>query len=273
MKPPAGHDRVRRGMGLAIVLFCAVGTEALRAEDSKKAKVFVLAGQSNMAGMAKATALEPPYDKPFPAIAGWNYGTRRWEALAPEVFDPGKKGTFGPEISFGRSIAERNPGADIRFIKGSMSGTNLYKQWAPVEGDVYQHFMRIVKPALEDLDKQEVVYEMAGMLWLQGESDAHEGKAESYEKNLTNFIAHMRAEFKTPAMPFIIARVRDHFGGPTGQARIVREAQVKVATHTPHVAWFDTDDCTMMDPGHYDAAGLIEIGKRFARGYEAVVGR
>ncbi len=48
------------------------------------------------------------------------------------------------------------------------------------------------------------------------------------------------------------------------QAKIVRDAQSNVAEATDGVAWFDTDDCTMVNAGHYDSAGLIEIGKRFA---------
>jgi len=137
--------------------------------------------------------------------------------------------------------------------------------------------MNTAKAAIADLDAAKVRYEIAGMLWLQGESDAAERKAESYEKNLTAFIAHMRTQFKTPEMPFIIARVLGFYGGKTGQARIVRDAQVKVAKEVKNVACFDTDDCPIVDPvknkGHYNAVGLIEIGKRFAAGYKEIAAR
>lgn len=258
-----------------MVASCLLAGKPVWAEDSKKIKVFVLAGQSNMAGMDKATELKSPYDTPVSGVKAWHYGTKTWESLSPKVFDLGNKGTFGPEISFAHAMAKEFPGEDIRLIKGAMSGTNLYKQWAPVEGDVYKWFMAVVKPALADLDKQGVAYEIAAMLWLQGESDAGENQAESYEKNLTEFIAHMRSELKTAKMPFIIARVGDYFGGTTGQAGMVREAQVIVAKKVENVAWFDTDDCTMMErpKGHYDAAGLIEIGKRFAKGYRDIMSR
>ena len=69
-------------------------------------------------------------------------------------------------------------------------------------------------------------------------------------------------------MPFYIARVLSHYGGKSGQAKLVRDAQVKVAEATNNVEWFDTDDAPIVDPksnpGHYNSAGLIEIGKRFA---------
>ena len=67
------------------------------------------------------------------------------------------------------------------------------------------------------------------------------------------------------------------YGGKTGQAKIVRDAQAKVAKTVKHVACFNTDDCPIVDPvknrGHYNAAGLIEIGKRFAAGYKQVIDR
>jgi hypothetical protein len=74
----------------------------------------------------------------------------------------------------------------------------------------------------------------------------------------------MRIEFSADKMPFIIARVRDHFGGETGQAKIGRDAQVERAESNERVEWFDTDDLSLLDPGHYEAEGLIEIGNRFA---------
>jgi len=96
--------------------------------------------------------------------------------------------------------------------------------------------MNTVNSALANLVTNGINYEISGMLWMQGESDAYEGQAASYETNLVNFISHMRAEFSTPEMPFIIARVLDYFGGDTiplysgtqtnpNQAEVVRAAQ------------------------------------------------
>ena len=66
--------------------------------------------------------------------------------------------------------------------------------------------MNRTKDALMDLDEAGVDYEVSAMLWLQGESDAHENKGETYEKNLSDLISHLRTEFSAPSMPFIIAR-------------------------------------------------------------------
>lgn len=235
-------------------------------EDGKAVKVFLLGGQSNMVGGGKAAKLEPPYTEPLETLTVWNLG--KWKPLSLSL-NINKPGEFGPEIPFGHAIAQAYPGEDIRLVKYARGGTALFNDWSPeTKGPQYVEFMKTAKAALADLDASKVEYEIVGMMWLQGESDAHERKGEDYEKNLTRFIAHMREEFKTPDMPFIIARVRDFYGGKTGQAKMVRDAQVKIAESDPNAAWFDTDDLTMRNAGHYDAAGLLEIGKRFAASYQ-----
>jgi hypothetical protein len=124
--------------------------------------------------------------------------------------------------------------------------------------------MRAMTAALRDRSSKNIEVEIAGMLWLQGESDAQEMKGEDYKKNLLAFIKHMRTEFYNWKMPFVIARVRDFYGRGV-QAQMVRDAQVEVANETEYVTWFDTDDCgQLIKGGHYTSDGLIKIGKKFA---------
>ena len=78
-------------------------------------------------------------------------------------------------------------------------------------------------------------------------------------------IDHMREEFDAPQMRFVIGRVKDHYGKKNGGAKLVRDAQQKVAETTDGVEWFDTDGYTLFNAGHYDGPGLIEMGKDFAK--------
>jgi len=259
-----------RHFAISAFILLAISSISIAAENTKSIKVFLLGGQSNMVGSGKASNLKPPYNNPFLKIKVWHPQTKKWAPLSPEALNT--KGRFGPEIYFGHTMAKAFPSDDIRLVKYAAGGTTLYKDWSPTtKGKQYVHFMNKAKAALADLDAAGVNYEISGMLWLQGESDASRNKAETYERNLSKFISHMRAEFKTPNMPFIIARVRSHYGGKTGQAKIVRDAQVKVAKSTKNVAWFDTDECSMLNAGHYDAKGLADIGKRFAEKYQEII--
>jgi hypothetical protein len=259
-----------RHFAITAFILLAITSISMAAEKTKTIKVFLLGGQSNMVGSGKASNLKPPYNKPLLKIKAWHPQTNKWAPLAPETVNT--KGRFGPEIYFGHTMAKTFPEDDIRLVKYAAGGTALYNDWSPkTKGKQYVNFMSRAKAAIADLETAGVEYEISGMLWLQGESDASENKAETYEKNLSEFISHMRTEFKTPSMPFIIARVRNHYGGKTGQSKIVRDAQVKIATLIKNVTWFDKDDCSMLNAGHYNAAGLADIGKRFTAKYQEVI--
>lgn len=239
------------------------------AHGAEKTKVFLLGGQSNMVGFgSKANDLTPPYNAPLPQVRIWDLKKKQWTGLPllGAVFGPEAQtiGAFGPELSFGHAMAAAFPESDIRLIKYAANGTALHDDWEPGKGEQYIAFKDTVKAALRDLEANRIEYEIAGMLWLQGENDAIEKKGQDYQKNLLAFIKHIRTEFRTPKMPFVIARVRDHHG-KGAQANMVRDAQEYVAEKDGDVQWFDTDDCgPLVKGGHYSSKGLIEIGKRFA---------
>ena len=231
-----------------------------------RTKIFLLGGQSNMAGSGEIKDLDEPYSDPLASIQIWN-PEQGWIDLKP---GHDGRNEFGPDIAFGHEIAKVLPDDDIRFIKYAAGGTALYDDWSPeLKGPQYSEFMRTAEAALGNLRDSETDFEIVAMLWFQGESDASEGQAESYETNLTNFIAHMREQFESPEMPFVIARVLSFYGGETGQARIVRDAQVRIAESDPRAAWFDTDASPVIHPvdnqGHYNAEGNVCNGLGFAR--------
>ncbi len=239
---------------LSFIVFLFL-TASLAAKES--VQVFLLGGQSNMVGSGKPSELSGVYAKPQEDVRFWQGNS--WGNLAP-----GAK-NFGPEIAFGRAMKDAYPDKEIYLVKYAANGTALYNDWSPTGGPQYKKFMQTAQAAIAKLEKEGVNYEIAGMLWMQGESDAREGKAESYEENLRHFIMHMREQFNAPRMRFVIARVRGHYGGNTGQAKIVREAQEAIAKTTEGVEWFDTDDYPMANAGHYNGEGLIMMGKDFAK--------
>lgn len=254
------------------------GEPANSVQDGRNSfnRVFLLGGQSNMVGTGLQSELTPPYSTAQHDVMFWKNG---WVSLSPGLAS--KEGRFGPETSFGRAIKDALPEDTIYLVKHAAGATALYDDWKPESGPQSKKFVGKVRAALSSLDAAGIDYEISGMLWMQGESDAYENQADAYETNLVNFINAMRSEFETPEMPFIIGRVLDYFGGtlppkigeqtePT-QAHIVRTAQVKVAESMPYTAWIDTDGyqlCTYLDeinnPGHYGPQGNIDLGKDFA---------
>lgn len=224
--------------------------------------VYLLGGQSNMYGVAPTADLTPPLSKPQSDVRYWSNG---WVDLRPGLVNPS---FFGPEVSFGRAMADAKPDDAIYLIKYAAGGTNLAQQWAPPNGPQYTNFKNTVDTALMNLGQSGIDYRIAGMLWMQGESDALNSEfAAAYETNLTNFIGRVRSDVRVPDLPFVMGRVLTYFDTtPPGGAATVRVAQQAVAEQGEDAYWFSTDDLGVgaPDPGHYTAQGQIDMGNRFA---------
>jgi hypothetical protein len=257
---------MNRTIGVAaLVISLVVPTMPARAEI----KVFLMAGQSNMVGAGYTSQLKSPYNATQPDVKIWKY-TGSWISLSPsfgDETDPPLSGRFGPEISFGYTIDHLFPDDDIYLVKYAVNGTTLSYDWDPMRTDgLYNTLKTRAKAALANLTSAGKAYTIAGMLWMQGETDAKDlGSANAYQANLEEFITKVRADFSASDMKFVIGRISPPWATYTGK---VRTAQQAVAAKMTNVSWFNTDDLPIMDPNepnyHYNSAGQIELGIRFA---------
>ncbi len=222
-------------------------------------KVFLFGGQSNMDGRANPKNLPEDYQQPQADVLFSSNGY-----FGPLKPNPG----FGPELSFGRTIADVFPDEHFMMIKYAAGGTDLYEDWAVPDGKQYTRFLNRVKAGLNALKKAGHTFEIAGMVWVQGESDAVEGRTtEQYESDLTEFIAAIR-EYFGKDLPFLFNRLG------TNQERIKREqfeqiskAQENVAEADDHAYLVLVDDLSMKDKIHFDADGTLVLGERLAKAY------
>lgn len=243
-------------------------------EDSLR--VYILAGQSNMAGCDDARNVDPMWQDELPQVMMY-WGNAAAPGFMP--LGPGTSGAscsnpapafyFGPELAFGSDVAISFPDENIVIIKFAVGGTSLYDYWTtpsreyPSGGILWNQLKGHIDDALAELDAMDVEYHVEAFLWMQGESDADKRyRAKAYGSKLSSFIASMRQHVGDPELPFILGRIRDA-GQP--HADMVRAAQVSVATNIPNVYWFDTDDLPWLPDGiHYDEPSMIELGHRFA---------
>jgi len=134
-----------------------------------------------------------------------------------------------------------------------------------------KRFRASASAALEDLDDKRVKYTIEAMLWMQGESDAAQGKGDVYEDSLRKFIRQMRKEFKEKKMPFLMGRILPTFDKPVGHGPMVRAALEKIAEEDEHVVCFDTDDFARINKGHYNHEGQLELGETYAEHFLEMV--
>lgn len=240
-------------------------------------KVFLLGGQSNMAGCGITAELIGPlakYGAPQTDVNSWNSATHSWVALQGGF--GGNSSYFGPEVSFGYAMHSAFPTDDIYLVKYAVSGAILADNasilagtWAPNATNnpvrCYPIFKSTVNAALANLAGKNPV--IAGMLWMQGESDAYfDDTAAAYKTNLEGLIATVRTDFNTPDMEFLIGQITTSplYGSPNNNG-LVRAAQAAIPGEVAHTVCFSTEDLQgWQNGGHYDTQGQIDLGIRFA---------
>ena len=264
----------------ALILGCfAIAAGVARAEHYE---VFIVAGQSNCDGRGKAAELTgtlAKYAKPqADVLIAYSCTELRGPILASDGFQPLQPGwsvapgkgkpaklpsnTFGPELAFGRAMADQLPGKKVALIKFAEGGTSLAKDWNPdIKDRLYPAFLKFTEASLATLKTQGHTFALRGMIWHQGESDASL-KAEEYQKMLTAFIGRVRTDLKSPELPFGIGEVYDN-----GKRDSVRDAQKATAKEVKGTFFVPADKLKTFDMGtHFDAASQIELGQRFAAG-------
>ena len=269
-----------------VVYVCAtlffLGTAMFAAADTK---VFLLGGQSNMAGAGCVKgSISSPYNEPRPKVKFWDYGTpqpvkgKYGTFVYPWVGDHWvdlqggfghKSSNFGPEVSFGHRLGELFPNDNIHLVKEGISNSTLAIDWNPDgSGWVYNRFKERVNAAMANLRAAGLDPKISGMIWMQGESDAmNSSYAAKYAANLKRFIEKVRSDFDSPEMPFVIGRilVADYDTKPPGGNAMVRNAQETIHKQPGigKVSWINTDDLQCIN-AHYGTQGQIDLGKRFA---------
>lgn len=199
------------------------------AAEPGKVRLFILSGQSNMAGLDPNVSFSPALKAAYPndevivvKSAQGGQPIRRWH-----------KAWKAPEGS-----------------KVKATGTN---------GDLYDVLMGQVKKTIAGKKLDTVSF-----VWMQGERDAKEGLAAVYQESLRGLIEQLHTDLGRKDLTVVIGRLSD-CGNKDAPWKALREAQVAFAEKTPLTAWVDTDDLNGdKDALHYTKDGYAELGRRFA---------
>jgi hypothetical protein len=272
--------------------------------------LYYLGGQSNMDGYGKVEELPEDQRGPVqrarifqgnPARDGSPVdGRGLWSQLQPGhgagFSSDGETNhysdRFGVELTLARRLLEAHPDRHIAFIKYSRGGTSIAAEaardfgcWEPDfnSGDgegtgvnQYDHFLETLHNALRisDIDGDGSADRLipAGIVWMQGESDAALDieTARAYGKNLAHLMELVRAALHRDDAPLAVGRISD-----SGQddedgivwdfGDVVREQQrAFVEADGAAALVVATDDYGYSDPWHYDSDGYLDLGRRFA---------
>jgi hypothetical protein len=204
--------------------------------------LFILSGQSNMAGVRPDESFTPTLEKEFGA---------------------------------GNVIVVRN-------AQGGQPIRRWYKNWQPKKGerpagngDLYDVLLDKIREAAGDTKLETLTF-----LWMQGERDAREGHGEVYGESLRGLIAQLSVDMGRQDINIVIGRLSDHdlTNVKCPHWTMIREIQTKFVEVTPRSALVETDDLNdgvgrkgekMVNDLHFTAEGYRIFGQRLA---EAALG-
>ncbi|MEO8173180.1 MAG: sialate O-acetylesterase [Sediminibacterium sp.] len=236
--------------------------------SAKKVHIYILAGQSNMAGRG---TVEPVDTVTNPNILMLTKEELWAPAKDPVHFDKPVAGV-GPGLSFARemwAIWKSDPEAIVAIVPCAVGGTKI-DLWQPGAYDnatktyPWDDAIRRIKKALPDGTVEAI-------LWHQGESDANEALSPSYENKLRALIAGFRKELNNSSLPFILGEIGEFKPGENKHIPFINSVIKKIAETTPYSAFVSCAGLTHRgDFLHFDAASAREFGKRYAAAYLAV---
>ncbi|MCG8506821.1 MAG: sialate O-acetylesterase [Sphingomonadales bacterium] len=295
--------------GLLLIAFSAAPAVAA---DGKTYRVYFLGGQSNMEGYGHTAELAPAWTGEHQAIRIFNGhtaadgeaggGVGLWAPLRPGYGvgfrSDGRRNRlsdrFGPELAFGVRIAELNPGENIALVKYARGGSSLalgashFGTWAPEFSEAngrnqYDNALTAIETAFStaDIDGDGHADRLipAGIIWMQGESDAYtQAPARAYEQNLRRMMDLLRAALRVDDLPVVIGRITDSGMDEDGlmmdHIALVQRAQAAYVAADACAAYVsEIDEYQHSDDGwHYVSADYIRMGRAFAEAVHALAG-
>lgn len=244
---------------LALSLVTALSAEEVKLPSKEKFQLFLLAGQSNMAGRGK---LDEAARQTNSAILALDK-KQEWKiATDPLHWDKPAAGT-GIGRPFAEIILSKNPGATIGLIPTACGGSPIEtwlpgKFWGQTKSHPWDDSIAAAKKAMKDGT-------LKAILWHQGESDSTAGDAPKYAERLEDLINRFRKELDAPDLPFIIGQLGRFPAKPWDANRgMVDAAQQAVAKKLKNVRFVPIENPSSIgDNLHFDTPTL----RRFAEGY------
>lgn len=227
------HTTHRLRIGIVVAAICLFSALSSRAADDKPVRLFILSGQSNMAGLNPSESFTPAIQAAFPDA---------------------------------QNIV-------VKSAQGGQPIRRWYKGWKdangkvmPGNGDLYAKLLAAVNEAIAGKPAPVSIT----FVWMQGEADAKtNADAEQYRAALEGLIEQLRTDLGHRQIGFVIGRLSDWGNDDPKRPgwMLVRKTQVDLADASPMGAWVDTDDLNDKagkNDLHYTREGYKTLGERFA---------
>jgi hypothetical protein len=235
--------------------------EMLNEPDKQNLWVFVMAGQSNMAGRGM---VEPNDTIPNKRILSINQKGELIIAKEPlHWYEPERTG-LDCGYSFAKALIGKIPGnISVLLIPAAVGGSSI-SQW--LDDSLYRN----VKLFSNFKEKTEIAKRFGvikGILWHQGESDANEKDIPLYKQRLGLLFSKFRTTVGNNELPVLIGELGSFSDNPASSDSINKQIHA-YAGEEKNSRVISTKD--LKDKGdhlHFNSKAQRMMGKRFAEAY------
>ncbi len=223
--------------------------------------VFIMAGQSNMAGRGR---IEPADTISTERILSINNEGQIIIAKEPLHFYEPERTGLDCGLSFAKTLIKKLPDSiSILMIPTAVGGSSI-SQW--LNDSLYRNvklFSNFL--AKVEIGKQNGI--IKGILWHQGESDANEENIPHYKQRLGLLFSKFRAAVGNNELPVLIGELGSFSEDPENFS-LINKAIHEYAAGDQNCYVISTKD--LKDKGdhlHFNSKGQRTMGKRFAKEY------
>jgi len=229
----------------------SVCASAGTAADKAPMHIYLLIGQSNMAGRAAFTDAEAA---PIPRCSLLGRDGKWVPAKNPlNIYSTIRKGAgmqkMNPGYMFARTMLEKDKSLSLGLVVNAKGGTSI-RSWA--KGS------KFYKEAIRRAKLAQKTGALKGVLWHQGESDSKDAK---YLDKLKGLIADLRKDLGQPDLPFV--------AGQVNKVPLINDQIKQLPKVVKHTGFTSSEGLTCRDRWHFDSKSMRLLGKRYA---EAMLG-
>ena len=244
----------------------AVPDWALKLPPKDKLHLYLLVGQSNMAGRGDLSKTDPISSDRIITLAKDN----EWDVgKEPLHFDKRTAGA-GLGMSFARAMADAEPGVTIGLVPCAVGGTSIW-QWEQPGRELFDKTIKRARRAMQDGT-------LKGILWHQGESNcASEKDAKVWGPRFTEMVKAMRAELGD--VPVVAGELGEYLKDnkdKNGRCNFPYAGVINESLHAAegNLAKYAVVSAQGLTPNkdnlHFDTPSLRTFGNRYAEAMRAL---
>jgi hypothetical protein len=243
-----------------------------------QADIYLLLGQSNMRGRAQFSESDFQFSHSRILFMPLNQ-EQLFYAREPlhddgsfDLIDRSGNLGVGPGLFFAKDRVKHHDDRAIVLIPGARGGSWI-ALWSKgnTRLSLYHDAVNRARLAKEQLDAMGIASRIAGILWLQGESDATEERFEAYQQRLDQLIEDFRADLGVEDLPFVAATIGSFIDGKIGRftrTKEINEVLLSLPQRIPHTDCVDARhlvDGHIGDHLHYNRDSQEKMGVLFSK--------